>query len=200
MNKKKLAVFVSGRGSNFISLHKNVTAGTISLVVSDNPKAGALDYAAENHIDSFVISVKDKDYVQHLLSILQQYDIDYILLAGYLKKIPDEIVEKYRWRILNIHPALLPKFGGKGMYGINVHRAVLQAGESESGVTIHFIDEDYDKGLIIAQEKVPVLDNDTPEILAKRVLEVEHTLYPKIVQKLCEGKIKVEDNKIIIKE
>ncbi len=200
MIEKRLAVFVSGRGSNFKSLYEKVKSGDICLVITDNPDAGALDYANEKNIDNYVLRIDEENYTERLLSLLNKYKIDFILLAGYLKKIPEEVVSKFKWRILNIHPALLPKFGGKGMFGKNVHKAVIDAGEKETGVTIHFIDDEYDKGLIIAQETVKVLPGDTAETLSKRVLEIEHKLYPYIVELLCRDKIKIENNRVIIKE
>jgi folate-dependent phosphoribosylglycinamide formyltransferase PurN len=113
--------------------------------------------------------------------------VDVIVLAGYLKLVPPEVVARYAGRILNIHPALLPSFGGKGMYGMNVHRAVIEAGVPESGATVHFVDERYDEGHILAQRTVPVQAGDTPEDLAARVLAVEHRLYPEAVDHLCEA-------------
>jgi len=196
---KRLAVFVSGSGTNFEAIQKSILKGKINgkivLVISSNPNAGAIEKSKKFGIDCYVVREKDftdyTKYVKRLSELLKEYNIDYILLAGYLKKIPSEIVQEYRWRILNIHPALLPKFGGKGMYGLNVHRAVLEAGEKVTGVTIHFVDEEYDHGPIIIQKKVKVKKNDTPESLQKRVLKIEHKLYPYVVSRLCKGKIKL---------
>ncbi len=204
MPKKRLAVFVSGRGSNLIAIHKKILKneinGEIVLIISNKEKIKALEYAKKYNIDHYILVPDSIGYIHNLKTLLKKYKVNFILLAGYLKKIPEDIVKNYKWKILNIHPALLPKFGGKGMYGINVHKAVIEAKEKESGVTIHFIDEKYDKGLIIAQKKVKVLKNDTPETLAKRVLKVEHKLYPEVVKLLCENKIKIKNNKVIIKE
>ncbi len=199
LEPKKLAVFVSGSGTNFEAIQRNILKGRINgkivLVIASNSHAGAIEKAKNFGIDCYVIREKDfnlyEKYVKKILELLEQYQVEYILLAGYLKKVPDEIVKRYRWKILNIHPALLPKFGGKGMYGINVHKAVIEAGEKVTGVTIHFVDEEYDRGPIIVQKKVKVKKDDTPESLQKRVLKVEHKLYPYIVSRLCKGKIKI---------
>ena len=201
MEIKRLAVFVSGSGSNFEAIQKEIMKGKIPgkivLLVSSNPNAYAIERAKKYKIDYAIINEKDfknyNDYVLKLEKVLEDYKIDYILLAGYLKKVPAEIVKKYKFRILNIHPALLPKYGGKGMFGINVHKAVLEAGEKFTGVTIHFVDEEYDRGPIIIQKKVKVKKNDTPETLQKRVLKVEHKIYPYIVKKLCKGKLRIPD-------
>ena len=135
-----------------------------------------------------------------MLRILQKYNTDLIVLAGYLKLIPAQIVRKFRHAILNIHPALLPKFGGKGYYGSRVHEAVLKADEKESGATVHFVDEIYDNGLIIKQDKVPVKPDDTPHTLADRVLEVEHQIFPEVVKAFCEDRIQIKNNGVEIKD
>lgn len=152
-------------------------------------------------IETFDISpVKLKathDYVSELNTVLTGHSIDYILLAGYMKKIPAAIVQEYRNRIVNIHPALLPSFGGKGFYGMRVHDAVIERGVKWSGVTVHFVDEIYDHGPIIFQYPVRVYDDDTAETLAGRVLDIEHKAYPKVVRWLCQGWITVKGNKTI---
>jgi phosphoribosylglycinamide formyltransferase-1 len=129
-----------------------------------------------------------------MLAALDSADIDLIALAGYLRLIPPAVIKRYPQRIVNIHPALLPDFGGRGMYGLNVHKAVLAAGETESGATVHFVDEHYDEGDIIAQARVPVLPNDTPETLAARVLTVEHELLPNALERLARSIIAEELN------
>lgn len=194
----RLAVFVSGGGTNLQSIIDNCASGYIPgevvLVVSNKKKAYGLERAAKAGIESIVYVRKKfpdgKAADEFLLSELQKRRIDIIALAGYLKMLPPKVIETYRGRILNIHPALLPKFGGKGMYGSKVHRAVIEAKESESGVTIHEVDEIYDHGKIIAQEKVPVFPEDTPDELAARVLKVEHTLYPEVIKALAEKLLK----------
>jgi folate-dependent phosphoribosylglycinamide formyltransferase PurN len=150
-------------------------------------RGGAGAYAG---VDVAVVASggRHPDHVaRELLGVLERHRIDVVLLAGYLKLVPPEVVRRYDGRMLNIHPALLPKFGGKGMYGMRVHRAVLAAGEAVSGATVHLVDEEYDRGAVVAQRRVPVLAGDTPEALAARVLEVEHRLYPAAVDHVCEA-------------
>jgi folate-dependent phosphoribosylglycinamide formyltransferase PurN len=134
------------------------------------------------------VATKGRDAAEvarELVGLVEAHRIDIVLLAGYLKLVPSPVVARYRGRILNIHPALLPSFGGHGMYGMRVHRAVLESGAAESGATVHFVDEEYDRGRVLAQRRVPVRAGDTPETLAARVLEVEHGLYPEAVDNLC---------------
>lgn len=192
----KLAIFASGGGSNFQAIVDAVEAGVLRaevvLCVCNRRKAGVLDRASAHDIPTFQISPDDfpdlNSYTARLLKELEQYGVDHIALAGYMKMIPSGLVEKYRGRIVNIHPALLPKFGGKGMYGMHVHRAVLAAGESISGATVHIVDEDYDTGPIVLQLTVPVHPEDTPESLASRVLEAEHRLYPEALALFADAK------------
>lgn len=181
----RVAVFASGGGSNLQALldrfNKRDEVARIVLVVSDREDAAALDRARNANVEAVVIPVTNRpiDYVsRETLVTLESADVDLIALAGYLRLVPPAVVRRYRNRILNIHPALLPAFGGKGMFGLRVHRAVLQAGAKLSGATVHRVDEEYDTGEIIAQWPVPVLPGDTPESLAARVLRVEHLLYP----------------------
>lgn len=157
----------------------------VCLVISSSASAKGLDYAKNENIPSVVINRSDlsrDDFIKTQLEILDKNKIDLIVLAGYIKKLAPEIVKKYEGKILNIHPALLPKFGGKGMYGMNVHKAVIEANEKESGPTVHFVDEKYDNGKIVIQKKVPVLDNDTPETLQKRVLLQEYEAYSEAIR------------------
>lgn len=197
-DKIHLAVFVSGSGSNLQSIIDNCRSGFIPgevvLVISNKKKAYGLVRAEEAGIPGIVHRRKDfpdgEAADKHLLELLEKHNVDLIALAGYLKMTPPMVIERYRNRIVNIHNALLPKFGGKGMYGIRVHRAVIEAGEKESGATIHYADEIYDHGQIVAQERVPVRKDDTPEDLAARVLEVEHKLYPRALKELAEKIIK----------
>ena len=191
-NKTRLAVFCSGNGSNFRSIYraiaeKNLNAEII-LCLSNRSQCGAMEFAAQNGIATLHRTEKQFDsfeaFAADMVVQLKERQIDYILLAGYMRKVPEAVVAAFPDRILNIHPALLPKFGGEGMYGIHVHTAVLQAGEGKSGATVHFVNEEYDKGEILLQRTVPVLPDDTPEILAARVLECEHALYPDALEKL----------------
>jgi phosphoribosylglycinamide formyltransferase-1 len=128
----------------------------------------------------------DDTFTRAMLDALRSHGIDVVVLAGYMKKVPPQVVAAFRNRILNIHPALLPRFGGPGMYGLRVHAAVLAAGETESGATVHLVDEEYDRGAILLQRRVPVLQGDTPELLAARVLEAEHALYPDALRLVVE--------------
>ncbi len=187
------AVFASGGGSNLQSLLDHQGSGTswsIRLVVSDREGTRALERAAEAGVPTRVIRTKGRgphEVAEETLAALREHDIDVIFLAGYLKLVPREVVSAYPRRILNIHPALLPSFGGMGMYGMNVHRAVLESGARLSGPTVHFVDEEYDQGRIVGQWPVPVQVGDTPEALAARVLEVEHRLYPLVADHVCRA-------------
>lgn len=181
----RVAVFASGGGTNFQALLDTFSrrdAGIrIVLAVSDRPDAHALERARNAGVEPVVIPVAGRpiDFVsRETLATLESADIDIVALAGYLRLVPPAVVRRYRNRILNIHPALLPAFGGKGMFGLRVHRAVLASGAKLSGATVHLVDEEYDTGEIVAQWPVPVLPGDTPESLAARVLRVEHLLYP----------------------
>lgn len=197
-DKLRLAVFLSGGGSNLQSIIDKCAEGYIpaevALVVSSTKKAFGLTRADKAGIEGVVYRRKKfpdgKTADTWLVNLLDDHKIDIIVLAGYLKMLPPPVVKAFKGRIYNIHPALLPKFGGKGMYGLKVHRAVIEARESESGVTIHKADEIYDHGEIVAQEKVPVFPEDTPDELAARVLKVEHSLYPKVLKTVSERLLK----------
>lgn len=202
----KIAVFVSGRGSNLISIFNQIEKGIlkaeIAAVVTNKKDCKALDFTSENAIQSFVISNNSENNVSisttQLLEKLGGLKIDLIVLAGYLKKIPIELINSYKNKIINIHPALLPSFGGKGMYGINVHRAVFNSSAKVSGATIHFIDEIYDNGKIIDQEAVNISDVKTPEEIAAKVLTIEHKLLPRVIQLFVENKIIITDQRVYI--
>lgn len=201
-----LGIFASGRGSNFQAIVQAIQDGKLSaqvkLLISNNPEAGAIAFANTKNIPVEVISSQNfpsrEAFVEKLLQTLEFYEVNFIALAGYLKRIPPEIVRKYPNRILNIHPALLPSFGGKGMYGLKVHEAVLAYGCKVTGVTIHLVNEEYDAGPIVLQQCVPIQENDTPETLAERVLQVEHALYPLALQLFAENRIRVEGRKVTI--
>lgn len=193
----RLAVFASGSGTNLQALidHLEDDAAEVALVISDRPDIGALERARRHGIVSRVIPVSGRpedDVTADTLAALEDARIEMVALAGYLRRIPVGVVERFHGRMLNIHPALLPAFGGKGLYGMRVHRAVLEAGSRISGATVHLVDEEYDRGPILAQWPVPVLSSDTPEDLAARVLRVEHGLYPAAVEAvagaLAEGR------------
>lgn len=193
----KLAIFASHGGSNLQSIIDAIKSGNlnaeIKAVISNNSDSMALQRARNENIPAYHISEKqfinEHFYTDAILNILHQQQIYIIVLAGYMKKLNSKIIKEYKGKILNIHPALLPKFGGKGMYGLNVHKAVIADGETKSGCTVHIIDEEYDKGRILSQFEVPVLTNDTPELLATRVLEQEHKLYPSTLQRIAIGEI-----------
>ncbi len=195
--KIKLGFLASGRGSNMLSMIDNCKAGKLNaepaVVISNNAGAGALEYAREAGIPAFHLSSKthiDESVLdQEITNILKSHEVDWVILAGYMKKIGPRLLKEFRGKIFNIHPSLLPKHGGQGMYGLHVHEAVLASGESETGVTIHMVDGEYDQGRILAQEKVSVEADDTPESLAARVLKVEHELYSETLQGIIEGRI-----------
>lgn len=184
---KNIAIFASGSGTNaeniirYFFLNETVH---VAVVVSNKPEAGVHERALKLHVPSFTFSKDDFEKGSPILDILNKFNIDFIVLAGFLAKIPDLLLKKYPDRIVNIHPSLLPKFGGKGMYGLRVHEAVLAAGETESGITIHYINERYDEGKTISQERCPVMPEDTPEELASRVHALEYRYYPEVIQRL----------------
>jgi phosphoribosylglycinamide formyltransferase 1 len=177
-------VLVSGGGTNLQALldalHDSAIA-RIARVISNRPDAGALDRARRSNVPAVVL--KQPGDATELLGAL--HDIQIVVLAGYLKLVPAAVVKQFRGRMINIHPALLPDFGGPRMYGHHVHEAVLASGATESGATVHFVDEVFDRGEIIAQERVPVQRGDTPDTLAARVLEAEHRLLPRVVLQLA---------------
>ena len=201
-DKKRLAIFVSGGGSNFRAIHAGILDGRIhanvAVVVTNAPSCKGAEYAKSHGIPVVVHPIPKKDFdgpeeqldaEQLLAALCDKFEVDYIVLAGYMKLIPSKIVQKYHRAIINIHPGLLPSFGGKGFYGQRVHEAVIACGARLSGPTIHFVDEEYDTGPILAQSAVPVYPNDTPQTLAARVLQEEHKLYPECVAALCDGRV-----------
>ena len=199
---KKIAVFVSGGGSNFKAIHHQIKQGKIPgeivLVISNNPNCGAIEYANENSISHMIINEtrypNPHTRCQLLSDTCLKAEINLICLAGYMKMLPPAFVKQYENKILNIHPGLLPEFGGKGYFGMQVHEAVIDSGKRESGATVHFVDEIYDHGPIILQKKVEVLETDTAESLAARILKLEHELFPEVVKAFCENKIIMANN------
>ena len=190
METFRISVLVSGNGSNLQCIIDAVEDGRIANskivgVISSSENAYALERARQHEIPAAAVTKYEyadmRDRMDAILKILDGEHPDLIVLAGYLSILPAKVVEKYRGRIINIHPALLPKFGGKDFYGIHVHEAVLAAGEKESGATVHYVDEGVDTGKIILQEKVPVLPGDDPQTLRERVLEVEHKILPEAI-------------------
>ncbi len=179
----RVAVAVSGRGSNLEALLRSLgtdAPAQVVLVLSNRSDAGALERARAYGVPAEVLAKPAEG--AEWLDRLDRHRVDLLVLAGYLKLVPAAVITRYRHRIVNIHPALLPAFGGPGMYGRRVHEAVLRSGARESGATVHLVDEVYDRGEILAQRRVPVLPDDTPDRLAARVLEVEHRLLPAIVR------------------
>lgn len=186
---KKLVIFASGAGSNaeqIIRYFKHSPLASVALIVSNRPEAGVVSIAEKEGIPVQLIE-KDRFFRgDGYLPVLQKAGTSLIVLAGFLWKIPQVLIDAYPRRIVNIHPALLPKFGGKGMYGQYVHEAILNAGEMESGITIHYVDEHYDNGDIIFQTACPVLDSDNPQTLARRIHELEHQHYPRVLETLLK--------------
>ncbi|MFC1692039.1 phosphoribosylglycinamide formyltransferase [Candidatus Latescibacterota bacterium] len=194
MKRLRIGVLASGGGTNLQSIIDRSLDGSLMadvvVVISNNSGAGALERARKHGIDALHISALIEGSAEtvdaRITDEMVSRNIDIVVLAGYMKKIGPVLLEAYEGRILNIHPALLPKFGGKDMYGIHVHEAVIAAGEKESGVTVHIVDSKYDHGSILAQVKVPVYPDDTPETLQKRVLVKEHEIYPETIHRFAE--------------
>jgi phosphoribosylglycinamide formyltransferase 1 len=203
----KIAVFASGKGSNLESILNSIESGKIKnakivCVISNNSNSGALEIAKQKSIAAVHISqqqyLTDKEFNTALIKKLDELATNFIVLAGYMNMLSPTIIRKYKNRIINIHPALLPKFGGKGMYGIHVHEAVIASGDQVSGATVHFVDEEYDHGSTIMQETVNIDKNETAETLAARILKIEHKIYPEVVRLFSEGKIHNQDGKVVI--
>ena len=189
LNKKNIAVFASGTGTNadnLINYFNKTQTANVCLIVCNNPNAGVIKIAERNNIPHILIEKENFFKGDGYVSELKNAQIDFIVLAGFLWKLPSVLINAYRNKIVNIHPALLPKFGGKGMYGNFVHEAVLSAKEKESGITIHFVDEFYDNGKTIFQTTCPVYENDTTETLAKRIHELEYKYFPKVIEEVIQ--------------
>lgn len=198
----KIAVFVSGRGSNLQAIlesQKQFGKFEVSAVVSDKFDCAAFEIAKNISIPTFTVGNKERCIsFSDLSKLFFEYQIDLIVLAGFLKLLPNEFVNKFNNKIINIHPALLPSFGGKGMYGLNVHKAVFESSAKVSGASVHFVDPTYDTGKIIAQRCVDILDVKSPEEIAERVLKIEHQILPYVIDKFADGKIKIIDNRVVI--
>lgn len=186
-----IAVFASGEGTNAENLFNYFSTSTkvkIKLVVTNNENAGIVVKAEKYRKNLQIISKTSlNNYTPQFIDFLQTEKVDLIVLAGFLLKIPEALVKAFPNRIINIHPALLPKFGGHGMYGMNVHKAVIEAKETHSGITVHFVNEEYDKGEIILQARCEVNENDTPESVAQKIHELEYEFFPKAVEKVIES-------------
>ncbi|KAA3661278.1 MAG: phosphoribosylglycinamide formyltransferase [Calditrichaeota bacterium] len=202
----KIAVFISGGGSNFKAIHSAIQNGDIAaeiaFVLGSTKNAGGLSYANQNEITHFVpdaeIFTDESVFAELLLQKTKEYDVKLVVLAGFLKKIPARFIHDFSGNIINIHPALLPSFGGKGMYGRHVHKAVLEYGCKISGATVHLVNSGYDTGAPIVQRSVPVLPGDTPETLAERILKIEHEILPETVAAFAADKIKIDGRHIYI--
>lgn len=202
----RIAVFASGGGTDFqsvIDANEREHFCDIVYLIASKEGIGAIDRAKRHGINTAVFAKKDFPDLEKLYSeltyLLNMNRVDYVVLAGWLKIIPDSFIKTFEGRIINIHPSLIPSFCGAGMYGLNVHKAVLDYGAKISGCTVHFVNEVPDGGAIIAQRAVAVEDGDTPESLQARILKVEHELLPYCVKKLCEGKIVKDGRKVTVK-
>lgn len=192
---KKLAIFSSGTGSNaarIIDYFRQHPTIAVSLIVCNNPKAGVLAIAEREGIPVLLVEKEPFFRGSAYVPELQAMQIDFLVLAGFLWKIPSALVHAFRQRIVNIHPALLPKYGGKGMYGRFVHEAVIGAGERESGITIHYVDELYDHGQAIFQARVIIEPGDTPETLAAKVQHLEHFHFPRVIEEVVKSTLKMQ--------
>ncbi len=184
---KKIAILASGNGSNaenIIKFFENNETVKVSMVITNNSKAFVLERAKKLNVPAIVFDNSNWKNGEIVLRFLKKNEIDFIVLAGFLRKIPESIVNAYPRRIINIHPALLPHFGGKGMYGDRVHKEVIINQEKETGITIHFVDADYDSGAIIFQAKCPVKPEDSVEVIAGKVHELEYKFYPQIIEQV----------------
>jgi formyltetrahydrofolate-dependent phosphoribosylglycinamide formyltransferase len=197
MRRSRIAVLASGGGSNFQALVDHFRAlgaqraGDIVLVASDRADAGALERATRAGIPTAVLPSRRQLDAMPMDELFALHDIDLVALAGYMQFVPHEVTRRFTGRMLNVHPALLPAFGGPGMYGARVHRAVLAAGATTSGPTVHFVDDEYDHGTVIAQWPVPVRLDDDEHTLAARVLRAEHLLYPRVIQAVAAGECRL---------
>jgi len=203
MQKKKIAVFISGRGSNFMAIQERIERGDVNggivAVISDNPTAAGLGYAREKSMETAVFERRrgqPRDaYFQSIMGYLEPLCIDLIVLAGFMKVLSANIIRRYENRIINIHPALLPSFPG-----VDAQKQALDYGVKHTGCTVHFVDEGVDTGPIIFQETVPVLDSDSVEDLASRILSKEHVLFPEAVRCFCGDLLQIDGRKVLAPE
>ncbi len=208
MKRLQLGVLASGRGSNFESILKAIEEGRLladaRVLLSNRKSAGALEVAVRHGVPALALSRKefesDEAFDREIIRIFAQHGVNFVVLAGYLRLLTPALVHEFPNRILNIHPALLPAFGGKGMYGHHVHEAVLAHGCKVSGVTVHLVNEHYDAGPIVLQRCVPVAEGDTPEQLAARVLEQEHRVFAEALQLFAEERVFVEGRRVYVRE
>ena len=187
MNKHKIAIFASGTGSNAVNIiqyFEKSSVAEIVLVISNKADALAVRKAQNKGVKAVVFNNESFKKNGVVLNYLKSVAIDFIILAGFLMKVPSDIIHAYPNKIVNLHPSLLPKYGGKGMYGKRVHSAVIEAQESESGISIHFVNEEYDEGAIIFQAKVSVEKGDSVELLAQKIQQLEHRFFPKVIEQV----------------
>lgn len=190
-SSSSVIIFASGSGTNaekIIDFLNESPCGAVAAVFTNNENAGVIDRAKARDVEVFTFTRSEFNETDLVLQKLKDLKAEVIALAGFLLKVPDTIIQEYQGRIVNLHPALLPKFGGEGMYGMKVHQAVLDAGEQVSGITIHLVDKDYDTGKKLFQARVAVEASDTPKSLAQKVQELEHRYYPRVVEALCNQK------------
>lgn len=186
MDKKRLAIFASGNGTNAVRINeyfKGHEKIEVAVILTNNKDAGVLEKTVNESIDQLIITNDEAKQGEYLLSLMRNHHIDFIVLSGYLRLVPRTLIQAFKGRIINIHPALLPKYGGAGMYGIHVHNAVKEAQEKESGISIHVVSEEYDKGEIIAQHRVALEKNDSPEDIQKKVQVLEHRYFALEIEK-----------------
>lgn len=189
-SSKSLVIFASGNGSNALNIIKyfeDHSQTTIAAVFCNKPEAKVIQRAENENIPVFVFNNDELQHTENVLKKLKHYQTDVIILAGFLLKIPENIIKNYKDNIINIHPALLPKYGGKGMYGMHVHKAVVEHKEKESGITIHYVNENYDEGSIIFQAKCSILPTDTPEDVASKVHDLEMLYFPKVIEQIVNA-------------
>ncbi|MGC8992751.1 MAG: phosphoribosylglycinamide formyltransferase [Thermoplasmata archaeon] len=201
-----IGILVSGRGTNMESIieasEKGLIKSKVSVVISNKKDALALSKAKKHGIQSIYVSPKNKsneEYDKEIIKILDEYDVDFVVLAGYLRILSSVFINKYPMKIINVHPSLLPCFGGKGFYGEHVHRAVLESGMKFSGCTVHFVTDEVDNGPIILQKCVEILDSDTPETLAERILPKEHEALIEAISLIENNKIEIQGKRVLIK-
>lgn len=189
MSTKGIAIFVSGRGSNAAAILEKESAFrfTVNLIVVSNKNAPAITLAQRYNIPYFILNKSTFPHSTEILDLLQKHQVAVICLAGFLWKIPDYLIQAYPNNIINIHPSLLPKYGGKGMYGMKVHEAVIANQEKYSGLTIHLVNEEYDKGKVLFQTKIAIEDDEKPDALARRILSLEHQYFAQVINAHCQG-------------
>ena len=208
MPQTKIGVLLSGSGTNLQSIIDNINMGNINgkiaVVISNKKDAYGLERARKNDIPAVYVDIKDyegyEEFNDAIIEELENYNVELVVLAGYLKILSKKFIEKYRNNIINIHPSLIPSFCGKGYYGLKVHKAAVDYGVKVSGATVHFVDEGADTGPIIIQEAVEVSPDDTAESLQQKILKIEHKILPLAVKYYCDGKIEIQGRKVIIKE